>query len=203
MTWEKILIALIPVPVFYLIYFRYFTFKPEYLKHVEALFSGIAFALVVLLASQYLSPHFTIDNPLFSGFVKAATIEKIGAFCIIILLQYYYPNFSIMESILSSMMFGIGFSAVENVSYAMNFGMSIIAVRILFSVPLHMTTCGIMGYYLGLRKMSETRTNNVYYSLMSLVIPIALHGAFDTFILTGGYISYLTSPLLIFLVIIL
>ncbi len=203
MTWENILIALIPVPVFYLIYFRYFTFKPEYLKHVELLFSGIAFALIILLASPYLAHYFTIDNPLFAGFVKAATIEKIGAFCIIILLQYYYPNFSIMESILSSMMFGIGFSAVENVSYAMNFGLSIIAVRILFSVPLHLTTCGIMGYYLGLRKMSTTRINRIYYSILSLVIPIALHGAFDTFILAGGYISYLTSPLLIFLVIIL
>ncbi|HOT44370.1 MAG TPA: cyclic nucleotide-binding domain-containing protein [Spirochaetota bacterium] len=203
MTWEKILIALIPVPVFYLIYFRYFTFKPEYLKHVEALFSGIAFALVILLVSPYLTPYITIDNPLFAGFVKAATIEKIGAFFIIMLLHYYYPKFSIMESILSAMMFGIGFSAVENVSYAMNFGLPIIAVRILFSVPLHMTTCGIMGYYLGLRKMSETRINRIYYSLMSLAIPIALHGAFDTFILAGGYISYLTSPLLIFLVIIL
>ncbi len=203
MTWEKILIALLPVPVFYLIYFRYFTFKPQYLKHGESFFSGIAFALVILLASPYLSQYISIDNPLFSGFVKAAAIEKIGAFCIIILLHYYYPNFSIMESILSSMMFGIGFSAVENVSYAMNFGLSIIAVRILFSVPLHLTTCGIMGYYLGLRRMSETKTNRLYYSMLSLVIPIALHGAFDTFILTGGYISYLTSPLLILLVIIL
>ncbi len=203
MTWEKILIALIPIPVFYLIYFRYFTFKPEYLKHVECFFSGIAFALVILLVSPYLAPYININNPLFAGFVKAATIEKLGAFCIIILLHYYYPNFSIMESILSSMMFGIGFSAVENVSYAMNFGMSIILVRILFSVPLHLTTCGIMGYYLGLRKMSETKLNRVYYSVLSLIIPISLHGAFDTFILAGGYISYLTSPLLIFLVIIL
>lgn len=186
MTWEKILIALIPVPVFYLIYFRYFTFKPEYLKHVEALFSGVAFALVILLASPYLTPYITVDNALFAGFVKAATIEKIGAFIIIILLQYYYPNFSIMESILSSMIFGIGFSAVENISYAMNFGLPIIAVRILFSVPLHMTTCGIMGYYLGLRKMCETKINRVYYSFMSLAIPIMLHGAFDTFILPGA-----------------
>ncbi len=203
MTWEKIVIALIPVPVFYLIYFRYFTFKPEYLKHIECFFSGIVFALLIILASPYLFQDLDMSNPLFEGFVKAAVIEKLGAFLIIILLQYYYPNFSTMESILSSMMFGIGFSAVENVSYAMNFGLSVIALRILFSVPLHLTTCGIMGYYLGLKKMSETRINKVYYSVLSLVIPIILHGSFDTFILAGGYTSYLTSPLLIFLVIIL
>lgn len=191
------------MPVFYLIYFRYFTFKPVYLKHVECFFSGIAYALLILLVSPYAGQLFEINNPIFAGFVKAATIEKIGAFAIIILLQFYYPNFSIMESILSSMIFGIGFSAVENVSYAMNFGFSIIVVRILYSVPLHLTTCGIMGYYLGLRKMSETWINRIYYAVLSLAIPVFLHGTFDTFILTGGYTSYLTSPLLIFLVIIL
>src|SRR4030042_1609120 len=99
MIWQKIAIALIPVPAFYLIYYRYFTFKPEYIKHIEAFFSGI------------------------------------------------------------------GFSAVENVSYALNFGYSIIVIRIIFSVPLHLTTNGIMGYFLGMRKMSDTRINRVFYSV--------------------------------------
>jgi protease PrsW len=203
MTWEKLFIALIPGPLFYLIYYRYFTFRPEYLKHLEAFMSGIAFALVVLAASPYLFNFTGISNPLFDGFIKAAAIEKAGAFCIIILLQIYYPNFSLMESILSSMMFGIGFSFVENVSYAMGQGLSIIVVRILFSMPLHLTTCGIMGYYLGLRKMSETGTNRTYYSTLALCIPLLLHGSFDTLILAGGFTSYLASPMLIFLVIIL
>jgi CRP-like cAMP-binding protein/RsiW-degrading membrane proteinase PrsW (M82 family) len=201
MTWEKILIALIPAPVFYLIYYRYFTFRPQYLKHAESLISGIVFALLIMLASPYLFQGLAMNSPLFAGFVKAAALEKIGAFCIIILIQLYYPNFSLLESILSSMMFGIGFSTVENVSYALSYGLSIIAVRILFSVPLHMTTCGIMGYFLGLRKMSETWTNRSYYTIVALIVPIVLHGSFDTVILFGGYSSYLASPMLIFLVI--
>jgi CRP-like cAMP-binding protein/RsiW-degrading membrane proteinase PrsW (M82 family) len=201
MTWEKILIALIPAPVFYLIYYRYFMFRPEYLKHAESLISGIVFALLILLASPYLFPSIAISSPLFAGFIKAAALEKVGAFCIIILIQLYYPNYSLMESILSSMMFGIGFSTVENVSYALSYGLSIIAVRILFSVPLHMTTCGILGYFLGLRKMSETWTNRAYYTVLALTLPIVLHGSFDTVIMIGGYSSYLASPMLIFLVI--
>jgi CRP-like cAMP-binding protein/RsiW-degrading membrane proteinase PrsW (M82 family) len=201
MTWEKILIALIPAPVFYLIYYRYFTFRPEYLKHLETLISGIVFALLIMLVSPYLFHNLALNNPFFAGFIKAAAVEKIGAFCIIILIQLYYPNYSLMESILSSMMFGIGFSTVENISYALSYGFSIIAVRILFSVPLHMTTCGIMGYFLGLRKMSETWTSRAYYTILALAIPIILHGTFDTVILLGGYTSYLASPMLIFLVI--
>ena len=203
MTWEKILIALIPGPLFYLIYYRYFTFRPEYVKHLEAFISGVAFALAILALSPYLFFSLGTDSALFTGFIKAASIEKIGAFCIIVLLQIYYPNYSLMESILSSMMFGIGFSVVENVSYAMSHGLPIIVVRFLFSMPLHLTTCGIMGYYLGLRKMSETPIHRAYYSLLALFIPLTLHGIFDTVILAGGVASFLASPLLIGLVIIL
>lgn len=203
MIWQKIAIALIPVPAFYLIYYRYFTYKPELVKHIEAFFSGVCLALVIIIASPFLSKFLGITHPFFMGFIQAGFIEKIGAFCIILLLQMYYPNFSVMESILSSMIFGIGFSAVENVSYAINFGYSIIIIRIIFSVPLHLTTCGIMGYFLGMRKMSETKVNRIFYAALALLVPILLHGAFDTTILYGGYISYLASPMLIGLVIIL
>lgn len=199
--WERIAIALLPVPAFYLIYYRYFTFRPEYVKHIEAFLSGIAFALILLLSGQYIFDSIGITNPFFLGFVQAAAAEKIGAFFIILLLHLYYPNFSMMESILSAMIFGIGFSAVENVFYAVNFGFSIIAIRILFSVPLHLTTCGIMGYYLGKRTMSTTRVNRVYYSVMALTVSILLHGIFDTAMLMGGSLSYLASPMLIGMVI--
>ncbi len=203
MIWQKIVIALIPIPAFYLIYYRYFTFKPELIKHIEAFLSGIGLALIIIISSTFLPKLPTVANPFFAGFIQAALVEKAGAFCIILLLQLYYPNFSVMESILSSMMFGIGFSAVENVSYALNFGYSIIVVRIIFSVPLHLTTNGIMGYFLGMRKMSATKINRIYYSVLALLVPIALHGAFDTAILYGGYLSYFASPMLIVIVIVL
>jgi CRP-like cAMP-binding protein/RsiW-degrading membrane proteinase PrsW (M82 family) len=200
MMWQKIALALIPVPAFYLIYYRYFTFKPEIVKHIEAFFSGIGLALIIILLSP-LFKFISTTDPFFLGFVQAGLVEKIGAFCILLLLQMYYPNFSIMESILSSMVFGIGFSAIENVSYALNFGFSIIVVRILFSVPLHLTTCGIMGYFLGMRKMSENWINRISYTALALIVPVLLHGTFDTTILHGGYLSYLASPMLIGLVI--
>ena len=203
MSWDKLILSLLPLPVFYLIYYRYFTFKPEYIKHIESFLAGIAFALFIIFSSKYIFKYFDFSNPIFVGFVKAALIEKLGAFLIIILLHKYYPNFSLMESILSSILFGMGFSAVENVSYAANFGFSIILLRILFSVPLHLTTCGVMGYYLGLRKSSDGRISKVLYSLIALFLPILLHGTFDTIIIIGGYISYLASPFLLFMVIML
>ncbi len=205
MPWVQILIALLPIPVFYLVYYRYFTFKPELIKHVEGFLSGIGFALLLLflgsaLRSQgILVPHGSI----FQGFVYAALVEKIGALLILILIQLYYPNFSALESILSAILFGLGFSLAENLSYAMNYGYNVVLVRVLLSVPLHLTTCGILGYYLGLSKMSKSWNFRLLYAFKALVLSIAIHGTFDSLLLSGGYASYIAIPILLLTVIIL
>ncbi len=200
---EKILIALIPVPLFYIIYFRYFTFKPEYVKHLESFLYGITLALILILASPYIAEIIPGRSVYAQAFLRAALVEKLGAFLFIYLIHKYYPNFSIMESVVSAMLLGIGFSLVENIFYAMNYGKSVILVRLIVSVPLHLTTCGYIGYYLGLSKISETDIFRTEYTLKALFIPILLHGTFDAFLLSGGTASYYICPILIGLVIIL
>ncbi len=203
MIWEKLIIALVPIPVYYLIYFRYFTFRPEYLKHVESFLSGIAFAFSLILVSPYLFRLFPFTDPLAVGFLKAAVTEKAGACIILMFLFRYYANFSIMEATVSAALFGVGFSAVENIAYALSFGYSVILPRLLFSVPMHLTTCGIMGFYLGMMKMCETRVFKSLYFLKAVAAAILLHGLFDTILLTGGEASYSAPPMLVVIVVIL
>ncbi|MBN1532808.1 MAG: cyclic nucleotide-binding domain-containing protein [Spirochaetes bacterium] len=203
MTWEKWIIALVPIPAFYLIYYRYFTFRPEYLKHLESFLSGIAFAFILILLSPLMFSLYPTTNPLVVGFLKAALPEKIGACIILVLLFRYFPNFSVMEATLTAALFGIGFSAVENLFYSFTFGYSVIILRILFSAPMHLTTCGILGYYLGMRAMSETGHFRLQFLAKGIVASITLHGLFDTILLAGGYVSYLAPPMLILMVVIL
>ncbi|HOO70624.1 MAG TPA: cyclic nucleotide-binding domain-containing protein [Spirochaetota bacterium] len=203
MPWENFLSALIPVPAFYLIYFRYFTYKPVYSKHAQAFLSGIAYALLLVLASNYLFNDFAFRSHFLTGFVKAALIEKTGAFLIILFILRYYPRFSVMEGTLSAMMYGIGFSLVENLFYAGQFGFSIIIIRIIFSVPLHLTTCGMIGYYLSMRKMSQSFSSRTGYLAKGFFIAYLLHGTFDSLLISGGYKSYIAAPIMIIMVIIL
>ncbi len=203
MDWVNILIAFFPVPLFYFIYFRYFTFRPEYIKHLEGFFSGIALALILIIITPYIFITINSTHPVVTAFLRAAVPEKIGTFIILIILLRYYPNFSIMESILSAIMLGIGFSAVENIFYAANYGFSIIIIRIIFSVTLHITTCGIMGYYLGMRRAITSRHLRLWFAFKGLAVPLVLHGLFDTLLLMGGHSAYLTSPMILLMVIIL
>ena len=194
---EQIIAALVPVTVFYAIYSRYFLFRPEIIKHVEALLAGVFFALLLLVVPSYIPLHLNIQHPVLVALLKAALPEKIGAFIIILILQRHYPNFSLMEGAISAMMFGIGFSIIENAVYAVNFGISVIIIRLIFSVPLHMTTCGIMGYYLGFRKMSSTGNVKFVGMLRALSYPLLIHWIFDSLLLIKYPASYFAAPLLI------
>ncbi|MCP4138576.1 MAG: cyclic nucleotide-binding domain-containing protein [bacterium] len=203
MTWEKVLISLIPIPLFYLIYFRYFTFKAEYAKHLQSFLSGVALAIFLSLIAQLIDLKIVFEGALSTAFLKAALVEKVGAFIVIYFIQRKYANFNIMEATASGMLVGIGFSSVENVFYAAQGGSSILIVRILFSVPLHLTTCGMMGYYLGMMKQCETGMFKFHFALKAAFFPILLHGTFDTILITGGTVAYLASPMLILMVVVL
>lgn len=200
----SILIALLPVPIFYLIYFRhFFTYyrsedkKPSYLKHLEAFLSGIAIALAIILISPYIEAFTHSKSIFFEGFIKAALIEKAGVFIVIYIIQRHYPAFNIPEAIISGILVGTGFSLVENILYSAYFGNSVIIIRVLFSVPLHLATCGLIGYFVGISNLSSTKLYRILNISKALILPFILHGLYDVFLLKGGTVSFLIGPMLI------
>jgi CRP-like cAMP-binding protein/RsiW-degrading membrane proteinase PrsW (M82 family) len=203
----SIAIALLPVPVFYAIYFRHFIAyylkeqkNPAYLKHLEAFLFGIAIALFIIIASPLINSVIKSSSLFTEAFIKAAIVEKLGAFIAIYLIQKHYRAFNALEAIISGILAGIGFSLVENIFYSINYGESVIMVRTLFSVPLHLTTCGLMGYYIGISNLSSTRFERVLNTLKALTYPAAVHGLFDFFLLMHGSFSYLIGPMIIIMV---
>jgi protease PrsW len=206
----SIFIALLPIPVFYLIYFRHFFAyyraegrKPAYVKHFESFLYGVALALAIILLSPFIERLFPSGSIITDGFIKAALIEKLGAFLVIFLIQRHYPGFNILEAIISGILVGAGFSLVENIFYSIDFGHSVMIVRILFSVPLHITTCGLIGYFLGQSSLSSTKIYRIRNIVNALILPYILHGLFDFLILNGGTFFYIIAPLIILTVLFL
>ncbi len=192
MSIETFLIAIVPVPLFYIIYSRYFLFRPEIYKHIESFFAGLTVSLLLVLLSPLFLHFFPETEILTTAFLRAAVLEKIFCFIIIIIIQRHYTNFSILEATISGMLVGLGFSFVENIVYSLKMGSSIIIIRNLYSVPLHLTTCGIMGYYLGIRKQSVTMIFKVKNIIKSIAIPLFYHTTFDYLLLSGKIYTYLS-----------
>lgn len=199
--------ALIPIPLVYLIYFRHFrthylqeSITPEYLTHLEALLYGAALALVIIVLAPYINSLFPEPSVLTDALVKAALVEKLGTMAVLILIVRGRGSMRLLDTVICGIMAGVGFSLVENVFYAANFGPSIILVRVLFSVPLHLTTSALMAYFLGLWNISETRAYQAICFARAAVVPFLIHGVFDLLLLKGGRSSYWIGPLIIFTV---
>jgi len=207
MQWEIILIALLPVPVFYLVYFRHFLvyfrdidYSPQYAEQIESFLYGVAYALLIIIAQPYIVALVPGEGVIAASLVKAALVEKLGALAVIYLIQRNYRSFNLVEAIVSGVIFGAGFSFVENIAYLTAYGRSVILVRAIFSVPLHLVTCGLLAYYLALRNYSESSFYRRYNALRAVIIPIALHAVYDSLLLRGGSLLYFIGPMLIIMV---
>jgi RsiW-degrading membrane proteinase PrsW (M82 family) len=197
MLWLKIAVIIMPLPALYLVYARYFVNKPEFRKHAEAFAGGVFLALLLYVLAPVIQTLIPTDSLYVKAFIKAALIEKSGAFILLLIILRYYPGFSVVESIIASAIFGVGFAAVENAAYISQFGNSIAMVRSLFSLPLHLSTCGILGYYLGTRAIAGTGYTRMSLLLKGIFLTAAIHGTYDYFLISNSSLSYAAAPLLV------
>ena len=92
----------------------------------------------------------------------------------------------------------VGFAIFENVMYVAMYGFQTAFVRAFTAVPLH-AFCGVfMGvFYSYSKKASILGKSPFMYTLLALLVPMFIHGTYDTFAFLG---ERGTVPLLIFVV---
>ena len=191
----KILLALGPVPIFYLIYRRYSLFEPQLSKHVESFLAGIGIAAVVLLLNLAL-PERGWDNSIFTAFGRAAFVEKLAAFLVLLYMSLRPGRlFNMVDAGAHGIMLGLGFSFLENMVYSLE--SNIVLIRLFSTVPLHLTTCGILGYYTGLARLQSTAWGRWREAAFGFLLAWVLHGFFDWALLFGGAATYWAGPALI------
>ncbi|MBN2080519.1 MAG: cyclic nucleotide-binding domain-containing protein [Spirochaetes bacterium] len=201
-TALTISIAVLPVPVIYLFYRRYFSAKPGFLHKLEYCIYGVILGLMILIGASALGGPFSLKDNAALGFLGAAMVEKGGAFIFIAVLMFRpLPITMALNFTVSAMLLGLGFATMENVVYALALPGPVIAVRLLSAVPLHVLTCGMIGYFLAMARFSGSKRNRYLYTGVALVVPFLFHGAYDTLLFRGGVASAWIAPLLIVLIV--
>lgn len=100
------------------------------------------------------------------------------------------PNFNFtFDGIVYGMFTGLGFAALENVMYVLEYGVGVIISRGLLSIPAH----GIFGIFMGLyyarSKYADLYNNGVGHRRnmwAALLVPSVLHGFFDFCLMSGS-----------------
>lgn len=87
------------------------------------------------------------------------------------------------DGIVYAVFVSLGFAALENIGYVMQFGLSVALTRAVFSVPAHMSFAVFMGVFYGRAKVCEVNgdvrcvKSNINTGLL---IAILLHGFYNT-----------------------
>lgn len=163
--------------IFYLIY--YGRLRP-FLGVIQSFLTGFLGGFIILLLAPFLLKFINYKSDLFLAFFKAAFIEKGISFILIFLLAFAFQRKSdITKIVISGVQYGAGFSFLENMIYLIHFEPNITYLRLISSVPMHLSTCGIQSYFIGLSFFYSIKRFKIYNLLFAIFIPILLHGFYD------------------------
>lgn len=160
--------------------------------------------IVVELIGQYFNIFDGIYGLLFEAFIVIGLSEEFFKRRVVLRYAFYHPAFNEkLDGIVYCALAALGFATLENIFYVISYypmDQSIWITRAFLSVPVHMLLGIIMGYYLSLAKYCPHPGKCKSYMTRSLLIPAALHGAFD-FVLMSEYplLTLLFIPIVIYL----
>lgn len=183
--------TLIPLFVAYLIYV-----KDKYLKSdgINVLLSFLlgCFIIIPVLITQLLFDRYFTNNQFLINYVQAGLIEE--SFKFIILFQFKNKISDCYDGIKYAVLISLGFAMIENIGYSFKGenggvgGFEIIALRMFTAIPGHFIFGVCMGFLLSLSVKSITKlfVSRIYF-LLSLMVPVILHGSYDYYISTSYY----------------
>lgn len=188
-----ILAAVAPAVILLLLFYKVDSFEPEPIKLLLKLyFLGMVSVIPVLILETILTALniFTLfDNDLmnlYDALVVAGFSEELYKWIIVLIVVYKSREYDeYIDGIIYCVFVSLGFATVENILYVLEGSFSVAITRAILSVPAHMLFGVSMGYYLSFSKFAKTKKIRNKYLILSLVIPILLHGAYDYILMSS------------------
>lgn len=189
-TYLKILAAVAPAIVLAIVMIRKDR-RPEPIGWLLAATGlGVLAGPAVLILGYLLLPEIPMDSlsrAFLSSFINAAIPEETLKFLALWLLAKMCKHFDEMfDGIVYAVCIGMGFAGLENILYL--FGaedwVSVGVARALMSVPMHYFFAIIMGTFFSLGWFDKK--NRRVYMTAALLLPIIVHGIYDTLCFSIG-----------------
>ena len=143
-------------------------------------------------------------------FFVVGVSEEIGKYIILFLCTWWAKSFTHKyDAIVYSVAVSLGFATLENIMYILSSqfetgdGLLVAIIRGLFSIPGHCSWAIIMGLFYGLTKHCWNKKKyllSCLYFVLSLSIPIFLHGLFDFCLVAKSILLILVFLMLVFVV---
>jgi RsiW-degrading membrane proteinase PrsW (M82 family) len=158
-------------------------------------FSCIPAAFFESLEAEVLPsyPKGSLEYALINAFAMAAFTEEIVKYLALRIGSWRSKAFNYrFDGVVYGVSAAVGFALFENVMYVSEYGLQTAIVRAFTAVPLH-AFCGVfMGaFYSYAKKASIMGKSTFKYTLLALIVPMLIHGIYDTMAFMGdGAITY-------------
>ncbi|MEZ4385030.1 MAG: PrsW family glutamic-type intramembrane protease [Nannocystaceae bacterium] len=143
----------------------------------------LLFALPMGAFAEQLSDPFAAGA--YEAFVLAALPEETFKLAVLV---WYARRHSAFDEPMDGLVYGVaaslGFATLENILYVAQGGLGVAVLRAVTSIPGHATFGAIMGYYVGQAHFSRGRGRALLFK--AWLIPVLLHGLYDTPLLAAG-----------------
>ena len=136
-------------------------------------------------------PEGSLPYALSMAFVSAAFCEELCKYLFLRFGAWRHPAFGYrFDAIVYGVAVAAGFAILENVLYVMQGGFYTALMRGVMAVPLH-CFCGVfMGIFFGAAKQASVKgRSSAKYTLAALLVPMLIHGIYDTLAFLGNYIA--------------
>ncbi len=139
-------------------------------------------------AENFFDDRYSESFYLFDTFIVVALSEEAGKYLAFKLAVRKRREFNYtFDAMVYAACVGIGFAVPENVLYVMDGGLSTALLRMLTSIPGHVSFAVFMGYYLGFARESQAKGDERSFrrnKIKALWVPVLLHGFYDYLLTT-------------------
>lgn len=155
---------------------------------ISALCSGVLEGVANYLLQIFIDPR----DPIYVialAFLVVAVVEEGTKLFFLKRASWNHPAFNYrFDGLVYAVFVSLGFAALENVQYVVNYGLSVALPRALLAIPGHMSFAIFMGVYYGRAKHLENR-GDYAGSRRSLrtgyLTAVFLHGFYDSCAMIG------------------
>lgn len=190
------------LPVLFVLYYIYnadrFHHEPKKLL-LKLFILGCLSVIPILVVEEFLAGFNTFTgqmNAFYRAFVIAGFSEEVLKWLVVFVFAFSNKAYDEpLDGIVYAVFVSMGFAVIENIMYVNFGGVSVALLRAFTSIPAHMLFGVMMGFYLSLYKFTRKRK----YMILSIIIPIVLHGTYNFILMGNSMYLLLFIPYMIFM----
>ena len=167
---------------------------------------GISLVLDEFVPFMKANDNKSLTSIFLYSFIGIALIEELSKWILLYIRGYKSSHFDeLYDVIVYSIFISLGFAFLENIIFLINeesINVYAVILRAITAVPGHACYGVFMGYYLSLSKKFKIEENKILTRnniILSIIVPILLHGVYDFCLLSN--IKILIYVFIIFMII--